>query len=136
MMHDKARSGSSPGSGLRVLVVDDDPDTVATLLEILRDDGHEAFGRGSAVAALQAIHAFMPDVVISDIAMPSVTGWTLAREVRQVVGKHPTLIAITGRYTKSTDKMLSHLTGFNYHLTKPADPNVLLALVASARPAK
>ena len=40
MVHDKARSGSSPGSGLRVLVVDDDPDTVATLLEILRDDGH------------------------------------------------------------------------------------------------
>ena len=118
---------------LRVLVVDDDPDTVTTLLELLRYEGHDARGHASGQSAMTALQSFMPDVVVSDIAMPSVNGWTLAREVRQRMGKHPTLIAITGQYTKSTDKVVSQISGFDYYLTKPADPNVLLALVASAQ---
>jgi DNA-binding response OmpR family regulator len=126
----------APSARLRVLVVDDDPDTVATLLELLRNEGHEARGHGSGRAAVDALRSFVPDVVISDIAMPDVNGWTLAKEVRTVMGKHPTLIAITGQYTKSSDKVLSHLSGFDYYLTKPADPKVLLALVAGGKSGK
>ena len=117
-------------------MVDDDPDTVTTVLELLRNEGHDARGHGSGEAALKALHTFMPDVVISDIAMPNVNGWALAREVRQRMGKHPLLIAITGEYTKSADKVLSHISGFDYYLTKPADPNVLLTLVAQAKTGK
>jgi len=127
----KPNSARSVGPGLRVLVVDDDADTVVTLLELLRDAGHQAQGVGSVVTAIQALQGFTPDVVISDIAMPRITGWTLARELRQLLGKQPTLIAITGRYTKSVDQVVARITGFDFYLTKPADPNVVLALVAS-----
>jgi CheY-like chemotaxis protein len=119
---------------LRVLVVDDDSDTVATLLALLRSEGHEVQGASSGRAALAALRQLDPDVVISDIAMPNVNGWTLARQVRDVMGeKRPLMIAITGQYVKSLDKVLAHISGFDYYLTKPADPNVLMALVACAK---
>src|SRR5436190_24117746 len=122
---------------MRVLVVDDDADTVTTLLALLRNEGHEARGHGSGEAAIKALKDFDPDVVISDIAMPNVNGWALAREVRKKMGdSRPVLIAITGQYTKSADKVLAHISGFDFYLTKPADPNVLLALVTNARTGK
>jgi DNA-binding response OmpR family regulator len=131
---DQNLSAASPR--LRVLVVDDDADTVATLLAVLRGEGYDARGNGSGQAAINALRAFMPDVVISDIGMPHVNGWTLAKEVRKVMGKHPTLIAITGQYTSSSDKAVAHMSGFDHYLTKPADPEALLALVAGAKSAK
>lgn len=117
---------------LRVLVVDDQPDAVTTLLALLRAEGHEARGHGSGAAALAAFQEFRPDVVISDLAMPSLNGWALASEITNMMGnKRPVLIAITGQYTKSEDKVLSHTSGFHFYLTKPADPEVILKLVAS-----
>ena len=61
------------------MVVDDEPDTVMTLLELLRGEGYEAEGFASGKAALEGLAEFDPDVIISDIAMPHVTGWTLPR---------------------------------------------------------
>lgn len=121
---------------LRVLVIDDEPDTVVTLLAILRDEGFEVKGFGSARAALQEIADFDPDVVISDLAMPSLSGWELAREVRKQggPGARPILIAISGKYTKPPDKLLSKVAGFNHHLTKPCDPQALIALIAPLAP--
>ena len=131
---DELSSGGSPSPRLRVFVVDDEPDTVTMLLEILRAEGYEARGHGSGQAALDAINQLKPHVVVSDISMPSVDGWMLAREVTKMFGANrPLMIAITGRYTKGADKVLSHISGFHFYLTKPADPEVLLALVASAK---
>ena len=102
------------GPSLRVLVVDDEPDMVKTLLELLRGEGYEAHGHASGQAALTALDTFMPDVVISDIAMPGVNGWELAREIRQRMGKHPTLIAMTGRFTQDFAKVLARICGFDH----------------------
>ena len=121
---------------LRVLVVDDEPDTVTMLLAILRERGHEARGHASAQAALTALREFDPDVVISDIVMPSMNGWVLAREVRKLMCEKPVLIAISGRYNRDADKANPDDSGFNHFLTKPADPEVVLNLVASATPRK
>jgi CheY-like chemotaxis protein len=126
-----------PRQRLRVLVVDDEPDTVTMLLALLRKEGHEARGHASAQAAIQVLRDFDPDVVISDIVMPSMNGWVLAREVRKLMGdKRPVLIAISGRYNRAADKADPDDSGFNHFLTKPADPEVVLSLVASAAPAK
>jgi len=121
---------------LRVVVVDDEPDTVMTLLALLRDEGHDAEGFASGQKGLEAIGQINPDVVISDISMPPPNGWDLAREVRRLNGEdpRPLMIAITGRYTKGADRILAQMAGFNYFLTKPCDPQVLMALVEKARP--
>lgn len=112
------------------MVIDDEPDTVLTLLQLLRGEGYEAEGFGSGMAALNRLTAFDPDVVISDISMPHITGWDVADVVRKQMGaRRPVLIAISGRYTKSADKVLAQIKGFNYHLTKPCDPAALLSLL-------
>lgn len=120
---------------LRVLVVDDDPDFVTTLLAILRGEGYEARGNGSGQSAIDGLKEFKPDVVISDVAMPSVNGWAVAREVRKILGEHPLLIAVSGQY-KVGERIVSPLSGFDYYLAKPADPYVLLKLVEGGRPTR
>lgn len=117
---------------LRVLVVDDEPDMVKTLLELLGSEGYEARGQSSGEAALKTLHDFMPDVVVSDIAMPGVNGWELAREIRQRMGKHPTLIAMTGRFTQDSAKVLARICGFDHYVLKSTDPKVLLDLIGKA----
>jgi CheY-like chemotaxis protein len=119
---------------LRVLVVDDEPDTVMTLLTLLRDEGYDARGSGSAVAAVKLLGEFDPDVIISDISMPVMNGWDLAREVRRSMGeKRPMLIAISGQYTKGGDRVLAEIVGYSDLIAKPADPKVLFALLEKAR---
>ena len=112
--------------------MDDEPDTVMTLLMLLREQGHQAEGFGSGAAALQAIPKLDPDVVISDIAMPAPNGWDVAKSVRAGHGRQPMLIAISGQYTKSADRLLAQISGFDFFLTKPYDPQVLIALVEKA----
>jgi len=117
---------------LRVLVVDDDRDTVLTLMAILRGAGYETKGVYSGKDALAVIRDFDPDVIVADIAMPNMTGWDVAREMRkQFPGDRPQLIAISGQYNQGADKILAQMTGFKYYLSKPCDPNVLLALLAT-----
>jgi DNA-binding response OmpR family regulator len=116
---------------LRVMVVDDEPDSVVTLLALLRDEGYDAKGFGSGRAALDAVESFDPDVVIADIAMPMINGWDVARAIRRTMGtERPLLIALTGRYTKGADRVLGELSGFDHYLTKPYEPRVLLAFIA------
>ena len=116
----------------RVLVVDDNQDTVDSLLALLETDGHNAKGIYSARTILTDVRDFDPDVMIMDIAMPGKSGWDAAREVREHrTGKRPVMIAVSGEYTKGADRILSALIGFDYYLIKPCDPNVLLKLVAS-----
>jgi CheY-like chemotaxis protein len=119
---------------LRVLIVDDEPDTVITLLAILRDEGYEAKGFSHPLEAIRALREFDPDVVISDIAMPVMTGWDFARKVRQKMGDaRPLLIAISGVYRKSADKARATMSGYEFFLSKPCDPGVLITLIEKAR---
>jgi|SRR3954470_23125828 CheY-like chemotaxis protein len=118
---------------IRVVVIDDEPDVVVTLLALLRDHGYEADGFGSGKAALEAIARLDPDVIISDLAMPAPNGWEIARQVRKRQGaKQPVMIAVSGCYTKSADRLLAQMNGFNDFLAKPCDPQALMALVEKA----
>jgi DNA-binding response OmpR family regulator len=120
--------------GLRVLIADDERDQAATLALLLLDEGHdvrEAY-RGSEV--LRMVRDFDPDVALVDIGMPGMTGYDVAREIRQVFGgKRPLLIAVTG-WKQSSDRILAQLAGFDHHLAKPFDPLELLALIEELVP--
>jgi DNA-binding response OmpR family regulator len=118
---------------LRIVVIDDEPDAVLMLLALLRVEGHDAIGFSSAREAMKGIEEFDPDVIISDLSMPVKSGWDIAREVRKnASGDRPLLIAISGVYTRSADKILTEIAGYHYYLTKPCDPKVLLELVDKA----
>lgn len=126
-----SRASSRTPNRLRVVVIDDEPDAVLMLLTLLRDEGYEAEGFASGKAALNSLRAYDPDVIISDVAMPTVNGWDIAREVRRIMGEsRPTLIGVSGHYVRTADRILAELAGFNYYLTKPYDPKVLMALLA------
>jgi DNA-binding response OmpR family regulator len=116
---------------LRVLIADDERDTVLTLVQLLREEGHEVRGVYNGRDAVTAMSEFDPDAVLLDIAMPDMTGWDVAREIRRrYPGTRPVLIAISGQYKQAADKILGQMAGFDYYLAKPYDPNVLLALLA------
>jgi CheY-like chemotaxis protein len=115
---------------LRIVVADDDRDAVLTLASVLGHEGHEIreVYRGSEV--LRMVREFDPDVALIDISMPGMTGYDVAREIRQLFGKlRPTLIAVTG-WKKTSDKILAQIAGFDHHLAKPFETDVLLALLA------
>jgi CheY-like chemotaxis protein len=116
---------------LRIIVADDERDTVMTLKAILDDEGHDVIGVYSGSAVLSALREFRPDVVILDIAMPDISGFVLAKRIRaQFSAVHPMLIAISGLYNKGPDKALAQAVGFDHHLAKPCLPADVLALLA------
>ena len=87
-----------------------------------------------AVTALESVRREPPDLVISDIAMPNMDGYELARRLRTELGLEALiLVALTG-YGQDSDKQRSKEAGFNYHLTKPVSLDALHDLLASLPP--
>jgi two-component system, OmpR family, response regulator len=119
---------------LSIVIADDDRDTTVTLATILRDEGHEVHTvlRGDEI--LELCRYLRPDVVIADIDMPGMSGYAVARELRE---RHsvlaPLLIAVSGKWTKTSDRLLGHAVGFHHYLPKPADPHELLAILEPLR---
>jgi twitching motility two-component system response regulator PilH len=113
----------------RVMVVDDNPDDVATISQFLRLEGYTVAGFISGAALLGDFPTFRPDVVIVDLEMPSLSGYEVARTLKDArLWQSVLLIAITGHGSHS-DRFLSQLAGIDYHLTKPFDPKVLVGLI-------
>lgn len=127
---------SSPSAGpnrgrLRVLIADDDRDTVASLEALLHDEGHHTRAVYHGRDVVNAVGDFVPDVVLLDIGLPGMTGYDVARHLRERYGSaKPVLIAVTA-WTKSTDKlMMAKYAGFDHHVSKPYEPRELLGLIA------
>ena len=118
-----------PGA-LRIVVVDDDRDTVQTLATLLDAEGHDVRALHSGKQVVRVAREFNPDAVLLDIAMPELSGWEVARAIREELGRRPMLIGISGEYKHSVDRILSEAIGFDHYLVKPYDPNELLALLA------
>jgi len=117
----------------RVLVVDDHADTVKSTVAMLSAHGHEARGCYSGKDAVRAIREFDPDAVVMDIAMPGLTGWDVARAIRQEFpGKRPLLIAVTGEYKGAADLILTKMNGFDHYFLKPTEPAKLIELIETA----
>jgi signal transduction histidine kinase/ActR/RegA family two-component response regulator len=126
-------------SGIKLLVVDDEPDARDIVKRLLDGCGAEVRSAGSAAEALQLIQADPPDVLISDIGMPSEDGYSLIRAVRALPaekGGAIPAVALTA-YARSEDRVQVLRGGFQMHAVKPVEPAELLAMVASlVRPAK
>jgi PAS domain S-box-containing protein len=133
-------AGAKPGTAeplpLRVLVVDDNVDTVESLSILLEMAGHEVRSAHSGPDALEAAAAFSPHAVLLDIGLPGLSGYEVARRLRdnpRLAGA--ALIAVSG-YGQDEDRHRSKEAGFDRHLLKPLDfgeLQKLLATVAGAR---
>jgi signal transduction histidine kinase len=126
-------------AGLRVLVVDDEPDTQALLAFLLEQCRARVTAVGSAAEALARLERSRFDVLVSDVGMPGEDGLSLVRRVRELPpeqgGRIPA-VALTA-YARGEDRARALRAGFNMHLAKPIEPNelvlVVAALVANAR---
>jgi PAS domain S-box-containing protein len=128
-------SGLLPTCGRRIVAADDNRDALEALAILLRMKGHEVTTAADGVDALEKIAATCPEVVLLDIGMPGMDGYEVARQVRREPwGKNMLLVALTG-WGQENDRREAYEAGFDLHLTKPADAEVLEALITSRRPA-
>jgi CheY-like chemotaxis protein len=115
---------------LNVLVVDDDGDTLDSLSMLVAIWGHTAWVARDGAAALAVAGANQVDVILIDIAMPEMDGYSVARRLRrQPRNKDALLIAITG-WGDEAHRLLGNEAGLDLYLTKPVDPSVLELLLA------
>jgi signal transduction histidine kinase/ActR/RegA family two-component response regulator len=119
--------------GLRVLVVDDDPEALELATVILGGAGAMVRVSASAGDALAIVRAWHPDVLVSDIEMPGEDGYSLIRKVRALgpsEGGGTPAVALTA-YGRTHDRVMSLTAGYNMHVPKPVDPGELTAIIAS-----
>ena len=119
--------------GMRVMIVEDEPSTSEALAVLFSSCGADARVANSAAEALELLEAWLPDVLLSDIAMPGQDGYSLIRAIRMrpiEKGGGVPAVALTA-YAKIDDRVLILAAGFQMYLSKPADPNELIAVVRS-----
>ncbi|WP_431125132.1 hybrid sensor histidine kinase/response regulator [Variovorax paradoxus] len=112
----------------RVLVVDDNVDAAETMALLLEALGYTSSIAHGGLAAIEAVKAHDPDVVLLDIGLPDLSGHEVARRLRAELINPPPLIAVTG-YGQASDRETSLEAGFCAHLTKPVDVDKLAALL-------
>lgn len=134
----KTAAGGSPKPALGkrplVFVVDDDRDAVSTLSFVLEAEGYSVFGMYSGTMVIRELRRRRPAALVLDIDLPGPSGYAIARDIRAEYGeKSPLLIAITGKWVKPTDQLLSQMVGFHHYCLKPCEPADLLKLLEPLR---
>jgi len=117
-------------NGLRILLVEDEPDARELIGILLRGSGATVETVDSASGALQLLPLFIPDVLVSDIGLPRESGYDLIRQIRAMasdINKIPA-IALTAFATEN-DRKMSLSAGFQAHLAKPVEPSDLLKTI-------
>ncbi|HWS89531.1 MAG TPA: PAS domain-containing protein [Pyrinomonadaceae bacterium] len=118
--------------GVKVLIVDDEPDARRLLTELLSQRGAEVSSAASAAEALEVLQAWRPHVLLSDIGMPDGDGYELIRRVRELPeerGGRTPAAALTA-YAGPADRGRALASGFQVHVAKPVEPAELAAVVA------
>ena len=127
-----AQAAGHAAARRRILVVDDNRDAADMLATLLRLDDDEVEVAYDGPSALEAVDRYHPAAVVLDLGMPGMSGYDVARCIR---GRHEfddvTLIALTG-WGLESDRRMTAAVGFNHHLTKPADIEMVQAVLAHA----
>jgi CheY-like chemotaxis protein len=116
-------------AGLRILAVDDEPDARDLITELLSQFGAEMLTVASANEALDQFESFQPNVLVCDIGMPEVDGYTLLQQIRTLSpeqGGQIPAIALTA-YAREEDRQTVLRRGFQHHIPKPLDPETLVS---------
>lgn len=115
----------------RILVVDDNPDSTLTLGMLLELKGYEVYTQNSGMEGIRAAEQLRPDVILLDIGMPELDGYETCRLLRKEAwGQHILLVALTG-YGQWKDKRRTQEAGFDEHLVKPVNLDLLTQVITS-----
>ncbi|MDP2054622.1 MAG: response regulator [Acidobacteriota bacterium] len=115
---------------LKILIVDDNPDSATSMAMMLSMMGHETRTAHDGEAALSTAEEFRPRVVLLDIGLPKLNGYEVAQRIRQAEwGSAMFLVAITG-WGQDEDRRRSEDVGMNLHLVKPVEPGALDRVLA------
>ena len=117
---------------LNILLVEDHQDTAESLAAMLEGWGHQVQVAFDGLSALRAAAALAPDVVLSDLGLPGMDGYELARQLRQQPGFGRVLLVALSGYGREEDKRRALEAGFDHHLVKPPDMDVLQDILAAA----
>lgn len=112
----------------RILVVDDNVDAANSLAVLLRAMGHEVFVAHDGRSALLDLSRIRPDIALLDIAMPDLSGYEVARQIRERLGSAVRIVALTG-FGLPEDRARALEAGFDLHMVKPADAAFLKSLL-------
>ncbi len=123
-------AGTASGR-LNILLVEDHQDTAESLAAMLEGWGHGVQVAFDGLSALRAAAALAPDVVLSDLGLPGMDGYELARQLRQQPGFGRVLLVALSGYGREEDKRRALEAGFDHHLVKPPDMDVLQDLLAA-----
>jgi signal transduction histidine kinase/CheY-like chemotaxis protein len=125
----RLESTTGPIKPIRILVVDDNQDSADSLGLLLKLLGNEVRIAHDGLAAVDLANEFEPRVVVLDIGLPTLNGFEAAERIRkQPWGKQAVMIAVTG-WGEPVDRQRSKEAGFDHHLVKPVDPDVLTRLL-------
>ena len=124
-------TSESTGPSLRVLVVDDNVDTVTTLALLVTESGHDVRTAYDGTTVVETALDYRPNVVLLDIGLPGRNGFEVAKQIRQQPAlQNAVLVAMTG-YGGESDLQRSFAAGFDHHLVKPGDFGKLLQILAT-----
>ena len=119
-------------SSLRILIVDDNRDSADSLSMLLQLAGNITRTAYDGQEGVDAAAQFQPDVVLLDIGLPKLNGYEACQRIRDATnGKDIILIAVTG-WGQPEDRRRSHDAGFDHHIVKPVDPDVLMKLLSES----
>jgi len=126
----------SASASLRVIVADDDRDTVDTLALLLGDAGHRVHKIYTGKDVLPAARVFRPDVIILDIVVPGISGYAVSQEIRHsfLDARRPLMIAMSGKWSEAPDRLIAGQVGFDHYLLKPCEPARLFELLKPLMP--
>jgi CheY-like chemotaxis protein len=118
--------------GVRILILDDEPDARELIGTVLERSGAEVRMASDAKAAMEVVTGWKPDVLLSDVGMPDQDGYSFIRQVRSLPHKDGGSIpaAALTAYASAKDRLRALTAGFQTHLSKPVEPRELIAVVA------
>ena len=115
----------------RVLLIEDNVDAGEVLAELLRQSGHEVALARDGLEGLELFDRFLPQVVLCDIGLPGPDGYEVALRMKERrPTQQPLMVALTG-YGNENDRQRAVVAGFEHHVVKPADPDLLLRIIDS-----
>ena len=126
-----AAHGRASAPSCRVLVAEDIPDAAEMMRLMIQFMGHDVRVAADGVEAVALAQVFEPQIALLDIGMPRMDGYEAARRIRAAMGGRVVLVALTG-FGQEEDQRRAYEAGFDRHVTKPAEPDVLESLIATA----